>query len=98
MHRIYFTFSAENKGMVGFPVGFPPLYRMFLIRNHLLNKNPVSACRIVYQHMGHRANQPAVLYNGRAAHSLYDAARQGYQLRVRYLEHNAAVDIVMVKM
>ena len=49
---------------------------------HIFNKNAIARRGIVDQHVGHRANQFAVLDDGAAAHACHDAAGGGEQLRV----------------
>lgn len=56
----------------------PGLFRAFLRRlalgrricrlHHIFRKNAVAPGGVVYQHMRHRAHQPAVLQDGAAAH------------------------------
>ena len=35
---------------------------------HIFDKNPVTSCRVVYENMGHRTHQLAVLNNEASAH------------------------------
>ena len=58
---------------------------------HILNENPIPARRVVDKHVRHRANQPAVLKDGAAAHALHDAAGLFQQLRVRHADDHAAL-------
>ena len=54
---------------------------------HILNKNSVSPCRIIYKHMGHGAHKLTILNNRAAAHALDYAAGFGQQLRVGDGQH-----------
>ena len=46
---------------------------------HIFDKNPVTPCWIIHQHMGHSSYQFAVLNNRAAAHALDDAAGAGQE-------------------
>lgn len=67
------------------------------MRQHIFYKDSISFAGILYQHMGHGADQVAVLDDGGAAHALDDPAGQRQKLGIRHLQFNSPVYIVMIQ-
>ena len=65
------------------------------MHQHLFNKDSIPLSRILYQNMGHRPYQSAILDDGAAAHPLHDPACNGEKIRVCYFKHNSPVDVII---
>ena len=69
-----FTIFVKNVQCALFPRKLPSLHGIGTVQ-HGCSKDTIAAGWVVDQHMGHRADQAAVLYNGAATHALHNAAR-----------------------
>lgn len=76
-----FTIFVKNVRCALFPRKLPSLHGIGTFQ-HGCSKDAIAAGWVVDQHMGHRADQAAVLYNGAATHALHNAARCPQKFRV----------------
>lgn len=58
---------------------------------HVFDENPVSSCAVLHHDVRYGANQPAILNDGRTAHSLYNASCLMKQFLICNLQHNLPV-------
>ena len=72
------------------------LFFEHLCVQHIFNKNPISACRILNENVCDGAHYLAVLQHRAAGHSLDDAAGGVDKLRVCYLDYEAFVGVLVV--
>ena len=81
--------KSNIKPMIGMILLFSSPRRNGHIDEHIFEKDSIARCRIVDEDVGHRADELTVLNDGRAAHSLNDAARYRQQIGVGDLHGEA---------
>ena len=59
------------------------------VLQHPVDVQPVALGWVADEHVGYRADDPAILDNGAAAHALHDAAGDGQQVGVGDLDDHA---------
>ncbi len=79
---------SKAHGQVGIVHRYFSFWSLFLPwgksggRKHIFNKNPITAGRVIHQHVGDGADEFAVLQNGAARHSLDNPVGFRQQFRV----------------